>query len=89
MKDDPRKKEQEARAARLYILYAKVFGTQDGKSVLENLEFTWPPERPRFGKPGNPQNDPIVAARLDGMSEVVRDIKFFIEKGNQIMRQNP
>lgn len=56
---------------RLNSAYHRVFGTEDGGVVLDNLRAYFRMNRPAFERSLNHSFDPIAAAVRDGQREVV------------------
>lgn len=72
------KREQEDRE--LAAAYCRLFSTEDGKRVLANLMAKYSPDRPRFFN----HSDPVQAAKIDGQSDVLRDIRSAIAIGSPV-----
>ena len=56
---------------RLNNAYHRVFGTDEGKTVLQNLRAYFRMDRPAFERSMTHPYDPIAAALRDGQREVI------------------
>jgi hypothetical protein len=65
-------KETDKEARELANLYCRVFGTPDGKRVLEDLFKKLNPSQPRFSIE---RPDPLNASRIEGRCDVWREIR--------------
>jgi len=57
--------------ARLNNAYRRTFGTEDGKTVLQNLRAYFRMGRPAFERSLHHPYDPLAAALRDGQREVI------------------
>jgi hypothetical protein len=65
------KPEKKAPARDLAAAYSRLFATDDGKRVLADLMAKFDPLRSRFGD----HCELILAARIDGQCDVMREIR--------------
>jgi hypothetical protein len=56
---------------RINNAYHRVFGTEEGKAVLQNLRAYFRMDRPAFERSMTHPYDPIAAALRDGQREVI------------------
>ncbi len=75
-----RTRQREEAAKETAGAYSRIFGSQDGKKVMADLMAKFDPERPRFHN----HSDAIQAARIDGQSDVLREIRRAIKAGQPI-----
>lgn len=64
----------------LAAAYCRVFSTEDGKRVLADLLAKYSPDRPRFYQ----HSEIVLAAKIDGQSDVLRDIRAAIATGSPV-----
>jgi hypothetical protein len=60
--------------------YARVFSTDDGKAVLQDLQKKFSHTRPRF-KDTDERHSTVTAALIDGQCAVLREIEAAITAG--------
>ena len=63
--------ERQRAIQRITNAYHRVFGSEDGKTVLDNLRNYFRTQRPAFERSLNHSFDPIAGAIRDGQREVV------------------
>jgi hypothetical protein len=69
---DEGSKDADKEARELANLYCRVFGTSEGKRVLEDLFKKLNPSQPRFSLE---RPDPLSASRIEGRCDVWREIR--------------